>query len=150
MEETFLALEIEEVNTRNSCYKCGFSFPHKGKTLPARQAICSNCGVKGHFAKVCRKAKSAPQKEHHPWTSSQDQTPGESRHKKESRKSHKARQISYSPANESSSSDDEYAYALDKERTHSTHKTFLRLNDSNVKFLIDTGATVDFIDNPTF
>ena len=36
------------------------------------------------------------------------------------------------------------------ERTPSTHKTFLHLNDSNVKFLIDTGATFDVIDNPTY
>ena len=150
MKETFQALQIKDVSTRNSCYKCGFSFPHKGKPCPARQAICSNCGVKGHFAKVCRKPKSAPQKKQLPWTPSQDQTPRISYDKNEYRKSHKARQITYSPANESSSSDAEYAYALDKERTHSTHKTFLRLNDSNVKFLIDTGATVDVIDNPTF
>ena len=39
-----------------------FSFPHKGKPCPARQAMCSNCGVKGHFAKVCRKPKSAPER----------------------------------------------------------------------------------------
>ena len=57
MEETFQALKINEVGTKNSCYKCGFSFPHKGKPCPAKQAICSNCGVKGHFAKMCRKPK---------------------------------------------------------------------------------------------
>ena len=98
MEETFQALEIKDVSTRNSCYKCGFSFPHKGKPCPARHAICSNCGVKGHFAKVCRKPKSAPQKKHHRWTPSQAQTPRKSYDKKKSRKSHNARQIIYSPA----------------------------------------------------
>ena len=66
------------------------------------------------------------------------------------RQARKARQISNSPGNESSSSDDEYTYALDKERAPSTHKAFLRLNDSNVKFLIDRGTTVDVIDNLTY
>ena len=148
MEETFQALQIKEVSTKNSCYKCGFSFPHKGKPCPAKQAICSNCGVKGHFAKMCRKPKGSPKK-HHSWMPSQAQTPRKPHDKTESRTTHKAHQISNSPGNESSSSDDEYTYALGKERT-STHKIFLRLNDSNVKFLIDTGATVDVIDNPTY
>ena len=76
MEETFKDLQIKEVSTRNSCYKCGFSFPHKGKPCPAKQVICSNCGVKGHFAKVCRKPK-APLKKHHSRTPSQAQTPRE-------------------------------------------------------------------------
>ena len=106
MEETFQDLKIK-VGARNSCYKFGFSFLHKSKPCSARHAICSNFGVKGHFAKVCRKTKSAPQKKHHPLTPSEDQMPGESHDKNESRKSHKSRQISYSPANESSSSDDE-------------------------------------------
>ena len=149
MEETFQALQIKEVSTRNSCYKCGFSVPHTGKPGPAKQAIYSNCDVKGHFAKVCRKLKTPPTK-HHSWTASQAQTPRKPHDKTEFRTTRKARQISNSPANESSSSDDEYTYALDKERTPSTHETFLRLNDSNVKFLIDTGSTVDVIDNPTY
>ena len=76
MEETFPALQIQDVSTKNSCYKCGFSFPHKGKPCSAKKAICFNCGVKGHFAKVCRTPKSAPTKKHHPWTQSQDLTPG--------------------------------------------------------------------------
>ena len=100
MEEPFQALQIKEVSTRNSCYTCGFSFPHKGKPCPAKRAICSNCGVKGYFAKVCRKPK-APPKKHHSWTPSQVQTPRK-HDKKEFRTTHKARQISNSPANESS------------------------------------------------
>ena len=150
MEETFQALQITDAGTRHSCYTCGLSFPHKGKPCPAKQAICSNCGMRGHFAKLCRKPKSAPPKPHHSWTPRHNQKHANFHAKKGFRKIQNARQISNSPENDSSSSDDEYAYALDKKRTHSTHKTFLRLNDSNVKFLIDTGATVDVIDNPTF
>ena len=55
IEENFQDLQIKEISTKNACYKCGLSFPHINKPCPARQANCSHCGVKGHFAKMCRK-----------------------------------------------------------------------------------------------
>ena len=150
MEETFQALQIKEVSARNLCYKCEFPFSHKSLPCPAKEAICSNCSVKGHFAKVFRKTQSSPQMKHHSCTPNQDQTPEKPHYRREFWKSHKTHQIYNSPANESSSSDDTYGYTLEEERTHSTHKTFLPLNDSTVKYLVDAGVTVDIIDDPAF
>ena len=78
IEETFQALQINDAGTRNSCYKCGFSFPHQGKPYPAKQAICCNSGVKGHFAKVLQKTHICPPKPHHPWTPRHNQNPAKS------------------------------------------------------------------------
>ena len=104
MEEAFQFLQIKDVSTRNLCNKCGFSFPHKGKPCPAKQAICSNCDVKDHLLKCAEnQRKPAPPKKYHTRTLNRDQTPGKSHNKKELRKSHKASKISILPANESSS-----------------------------------------------
>ena len=80
MEETFQELHIKEIRTENTCYKCGFSYPHKNKPCPAKHAVCSSCGLTGHFAKLCRKKQQTPQRK--PLQSKEPQT--STRPKKES------------------------------------------------------------------
>jgi hypothetical protein len=45
---------------RNSsnCFYCGYQ-AHSRESCPARDMLCHNCGIKGHFAKVCRKSKKS-------------------------------------------------------------------------------------------
>jgi len=43
-----------------SCYKCGFSYPHRNKPCPAKHAVCSSCGLTGQFAKLCLKKQRTP------------------------------------------------------------------------------------------
>ena len=48
---------IEDCNDYDCCYKkicyfCGNQY-HQRCNCPTREVICNNCGVKGHFAKVC-------------------------------------------------------------------------------------------------
>ena len=62
MEESFQELHVKEIRTESTCYKCGFNYPHKNKPCPAKHAICSSCGLTGHFAKLCRKKQQTPQR----------------------------------------------------------------------------------------
>ena len=39
--------------TEKKCY-CGFKYPHENRPCPAKSSVCNCCGIKGHFAKVCR------------------------------------------------------------------------------------------------
>ena len=41
MEESFQELHVKEIRTENTCYKCGFSYPHRNKPCPAKHAVCS-------------------------------------------------------------------------------------------------------------
>ena len=43
--------------TQSKCYFCGLS-RHPRVSCPAKDAICKNCGKKGHFARVCISKKS--------------------------------------------------------------------------------------------
>ena len=57
IEETFQDLQVNEIRAEKTCYRCGFSYPHSKQPCPAKNANCSHCGLKGHFAKTCRKQK---------------------------------------------------------------------------------------------
>ena len=154
IEENFQDLQIKEISTKNACYKCGLSFPHINKPCPARQANCSHCGVKGHFAKMCRKPQDETPRKPRQRKPAQGRVYGrsnKSQNKQTSWKSRKANFIGTSPVKEDSSSDDNYAYAIENKTPNFKHKTLLRLNESReINFLIDTGATVDVVDNPTY
>ena len=152
MEESFQELHVKEIRTENTCYKCGFCYPHKNKPCPAKHAVCSSCGLTGHFAKLYRKKQQTPQRK--PLQNSEPQT--STRPKKESnfakgkRRQRKAHVITKDNDDLSSSSDDDYAYAVEGETKLST-KIQLKLNDSfDLTFLVDTGATVNIIDSKTF
>ena len=41
---------------QKKCYFCGNQY-HQRRNCPAREVTCNNCGVKGHFAKVCLSKK---------------------------------------------------------------------------------------------
>jgi hypothetical protein len=45
---------VIEEQFKFKCYYCGFKYPHDNQPCPAKSAICNHCGIKGHFAKVCR------------------------------------------------------------------------------------------------
>ena len=45
--------------SRGHCGYCGYENHNRDK-CPARNAKCTNCQIKGHFAKVCRRNKSKP------------------------------------------------------------------------------------------
>ena len=46
----------QQVNTKpgSNCYRCGKAANHSRSQCPARDANCGKCGLRGHFAAVCR------------------------------------------------------------------------------------------------
>ena len=50
------------------------------------------------------------------------------------------------------STDSDYVYAVQKQEntTHGVKKTTLKINNKQIHFLVDTGATVDLVDSKTY
>ena len=112
-------------NARNDkCGYCGGHYPH-ADTCPAKGKLCNFCHKRNHFATVCRQRKSTPINEVK--TSA-------------SRSMHD---------NSSESSNDEYCYGIDGKKTK-TPFTVAKLDDVECRLMIDTGASVNILDENTF
>jgi len=111
---------------KRSCRNCGGQFPHKIE-CPAKGKTCNFCKKHNHFSKVCR-----------------------SRLKREN-----VQEVKTKEAIIESSSDEEYAYTIKKKTEHvsevstKTPKVNVTVNEKQCKFLLDTGATVNLLDQKT-
>ena len=125
------------------CGNCGFHLPHKGH-CPARGQSCRACGKANHFAKVCRSKKNVlPHK------------PGRKAHINNvtnHRESIPRSPLQSSfPARSASSSEDEYLFMLGNSNIQGkTPKATVMINGTQVKMVIDTGASTDILDKETF
>ena len=50
------ASALAAVYPKRNCYFCGGA-PHNRLKCPARESVCHNCEIKGHFSRVCRSKK---------------------------------------------------------------------------------------------
>ena len=142
--------------TEKNCYYCGFKYPHDNQPCPAKSAICNHCGIKGHFAKVCRtRGKSFASKGNLEKLQTQGFTSPDKRRQsrwdenKQRKQQAKAVGISQSEPNTESSEEEDYVYTVSQETREKTHAT-VKINGQDVLFLVDTGATVDIIDSTTY
>ncbi|CAB3996604.1 Hypothetical predicted protein [Paramuricea clavata] len=142
--------------TEKKCYYCRCKYPHDNQPCPAKSAICNHCGIKGHFAKVCRtRGKSFASKGNLEKLQTQGFTSPDKRRQsrwdenKQRKQQAKVVGISQSESNTESSEDEDYVYTVSQETREKTHTT-VKINGQDVLFLVDTGATVDIIDSTTY
>ena len=101
---------------------------HHKIECPAKGKTCNFCKKYNHFSKVCR-----------------------SRIKHEN-----VQEVKSKEAIIKFSSDEEYAYTIKKETEHvsvvstKTPKVDVTVNEKQCKFLLDTGATVNLLDEKTY
>ena len=134
--------------TPSVCRQCGFTWPHTTSPCPARGKTCKKCGKPNHFAKMCFTKSHAPEL---------PQTKATTPYKKKqlSNVRHIQTQMEQSEQIESSStessSDEEGIFTIgngkDKMKVPITN---VEVNDVTVKMMIDTGASTDIIDEPTY
>jgi hypothetical protein len=127
--------------------------------VPAKSAICNHCGIKGHFAKVCRtRGKSFASKGNLEKLQTQGFTSPDKRRQsrwdenKRRKQQAKAVRISQSEPTDTESSEEEdymYVYTVSQETREKIHAT-VKINGQGVLFLVDTGATVYIIDSTTY
>ncbi|XP_053381714.1 uncharacterized protein LOC128549223 [Mercenaria mercenaria] len=107
---------------QRKCRNCGFEYPHKTK-CPAQAKECLYCHKKKHFESVCRSKTM------------------------KSRKTHNLND--YSSSDDSDQSDN-YAFGLTVNAMSRRPYVSALVNGHNVKFLIDTGSSVNVLDQETY
>ena len=121
----------------NMCRNCGGEWPQTNNPCPAKNKECRKCKKLNHFARVCR---SGPM-----------ESPGQSTAKLSQSRGNTIRPVNTSDLKETSSesSDSEYCYAVNTKQSKSPI-TKLTINNQKVTFTVDTGSTINIIDENTF
>jgi len=115
-----------EKRQSSTCGLCGGQWPHRNAPCPAQGKTCRKCGKMNHFARVCR-SKPKPN----------NQRPPQSAHTVN--------------MEEPCSGPEEYLFALTPPSDGKKALIVtLKLNDLPVKMLVDTGASIDIIDESTY
>ena len=108
-----------------------------GVRCPANGTSCLNCGKANHFAKVCRSATTKVRFNHNTW--------------KSIKKYSKVHHVAGTPASSDSSSEDEFIFTLKETCQHkTTPHVQISVNHTPIKMVIDTGTSVDIIDELAF
>ena len=110
------------------CHHCGGPFPHD-KSCPAEGKTCLKCGKKNHFAKQCRSKSNR----HH-------------------NRQNKGRKPALHPLDHdicSQNSEPDYLYGIHTASTSSPRVNITACGHT-FKMLVDTGATINVIDQNTF
>ena len=158
IEEQFKELQVNEIKTSSrKCYYCGLGYPHNDRPCPAKSSTCASCGVKGHFAKVCRSSQKHDKQKQQTKTQKFTRKVRTKTDKSKPYRPTKSQAGAITVKSEVSdsdtgSTDSDYVYAVQKQEnaTHGVKKTTLKINNKQVQFLVDTGATVDLVDSKTY
>ncbi|CAF1014506.1 unnamed protein product [Brachionus calyciflorus] len=119
----------------STCGLCGKEYPHIARQCPAIGKTCDICKKLNHFASVCR---------------SKQNTQSQTKHFKNSR-SRQVNQIDQGEQNQPQVDDieDNHVYAINSSTPKRKYINIMMLGNT-IRFLIDTGTTVNIIDENTF
>ena len=140
---SFQALDIEHGENKTVTYRSQATSPqlkhkkcqqsgrdwHPKLQCPAKEKTCNKCFGNNHFANVCRQPRQ-PQKQ---------------------QKNKVAKQPTVKPLHhaESDTSDDDYLYAVNHKNT-GCPTTKVNLAGKQISVMIDTGASINVLDDNTF
>ena len=116
------------------CRNCGGEWPHKNGQCPARGKECRNCLKYNHFARVCRSSR---------------QERSEEQNQRREKTNIRPLNTPVSDNDSESGDSDKYCYAV-KNKDRRNPVTKLMINNRNVKFTVDTGSSINVIDQETF
>lgn len=125
-----------------TCRNCGGEFPHKGQ-CPAKGQRCNHCSKMNHFKKVCRKRLATVNEIQYGSRDDSSFRDG-------------ARKGASAAACASSSEDDsDYAYTVQTDQFvgaigKKTPKITVKLNKVKCTLLLDSGASVNILDEQTY
>lgn len=113
-------------HVQKTCRNCGGQYPHQ-TVCPARGNTCNYCGKLNHFRSVCYKLKNKQQ----------------------------VQMVADDQSGQTDSDDSDYCYTIHSQDhtvntvKHSLPQVAMKLNDTPISLLIDTGSTVNIIGEDT-
>ena len=131
-------------NKPRTCFNCGEEYPHeKGKECPARGKECHLCQKRNHLAKCCRSRFNSNYTSS--YTSSNSQQ--EKARDENINKIELIKEFLTKYEEETVTSDNVWAIRKEHDKTP---RVDLNVNNSKISFAIDTGASVNIMDEATF
>lgn len=126
------------------CTYCGYDSHVSGKNCPAYDKLCRNCGMRHHFASVCKNPTKANNHK-------SDKT-GSSRKNFQRRRNPEAKKVKVDTVayDDSTSSDDEYFSVRKIGSSISENTVEVQLDDVLVMIEPDSGAEVNIMDEHQF
>ncbi|KAK3720930.1 hypothetical protein QZH41_014537, partial [Actinostola sp. cb2023] len=110
-------------NKTEKCGNCGGDFPHRGP-CKAKGKICNSCGKLNHFARVCRSNPTSR---------------------------NTVRNVTQENVTQDDDEDELYAYTIGSNaRNKKSPMCQLQVDGRKIQLMIDSGASVDLIDEVTF
>ena len=129
-------------SSKQTCRNCGRSYPYAGgrESCPAFGKNCRACSKPNHFATCCRSKKQQKDKP------SQNQTTTTYRPRQKN-----IREVHDETAdNTSSDNSNDYALTISNKMKDKQPRTKIKINGVYFSFLIDTGASINLIDEEMF
>ena len=132
----------------NVCGLCGGNYPHPGgpKSCPAYNKTCNRCGKLNHYARCCR---SNP-KNDHPKSYYQKHQPKYSNSHAGGSRPPARRATVNQVSTQSSDEEEEYVYLVKTSNKQQLPHATVNMNNTPIHMMIDSGATINIIDEGTF
>lgn len=134
---------VSPAGKSQQCRNCGLSWPHFESPCPAKGQTCRKCKKANHYAQVCRSSAQMPNQ---PFRKLGVERQYDNKHKPQ-----KIQQVAPEDiSSKSSSSEDEHLYTCQESTTFKMPSTKVKINNAHFKMVIDTGASINIIDQTTF
>ncbi|CAF0866872.1 unnamed protein product [Brachionus calyciflorus] len=148
-----------KVRPNDTCGHCGYEYPHINRSCPASNHTCAKCKKQNHFESVCRSYRHSGDSNTWHQNSNKRKRKDQSQNKKYQQKYHRPKPVERNPKypntinkvdEENESEDDiENIFSLDQ-RSSKRKYVFIQMLNGEPSFLVDTGTTLNVIDQITF
>ena len=137
--------------TTQKCHQCGYAWPHQNKPCPVRGQTCGKCGKTGHFAKVCKSRTNSAHENRRPQTTQNKPNGPRQGQKPQIRQVQQDTTSKDTPkSQDSSNSEDDFIFMCDNNANHKMPHVKVKINNTTIKMVLDTGASINILDETTF